>query len=132
MTTVVDTCILLDILLEGSAHGDASAARLASALTSGPVILNEIIAAELAPLFSDEAGLWSTLATAGVELRPYPRGAIYVAGQAFLQHRRGGGRRERILPDFMIAAHAIAADARLLTRDRGFYRKHFPKLRLAR
>lgn len=129
--TLVDTNVLLDVLLEGARHGDQSEARLSAALHAGPVAVNDIIAAELAPVFPDEDALWTTLARAQVRLDPYPREAIFFAGQAFRRYRQTGGRRERILPDFMIAAHATARGAVLLTRDRGFYRTHFPSLRLA-
>jgi len=54
-----------------------------------------------------------------------------VAGTAFKRYRQRGGSRARILPDFMIGANAVAAGARLLTRDRRFYRSAFPGLRLA-
>jgi hypothetical protein len=129
--TLVDTSIVLDILLEGAAHGDESEKRLAAALRAGPVFVNDIIAAELAPVFEEETELWVTLEKAQINLAPYPRAAVYVAGRAFLRYRQGGGRRNRILPDFMIGAHAMVNGARLLTRDRGFYRSHFPRLRLA-
>jgi len=129
--TLVDTSIVLDILLEGAAHGDESEKRLAAALRAGPVFVNDIIAAELAPVFEEETELWVTLEKAQINLAPYPRAAVYVAGRAFLRYRQGGGRRHRILPDFMIGAHAMVSGARLLTRDRGFYRSHFPRLRLA-
>jgi predicted nucleic acid-binding protein len=72
------------------------------------------------------------LATTQIQHDPYPREAIFIAGAAFLQYRRGGGARQRILPDFLIGAHALASGATLLTRDRGFYRPRFPGLRLAR
>ena len=51
--TVVDTSVLLDVLVSGSTHGDASAGRLAAALNAGPVVVNDVIAAELAPLFPE-------------------------------------------------------------------------------
>ena len=129
--TLVDTSVVLDILLEGAAHGDESEKRLTAALRAGPVFVNDIIAAELAPVFEEETELWATLEKAQINLAPYPRAAVYVAGRAFLRYRQGGGRRHRILPDFMIGAHAVVNGARLLTRDRGFYRSHFPRLRVA-
>ena len=128
--TLVDTSVLLDVLLAGAAHGDESEVRLAAALRAGTVVVNVIIAAELAPVFDDERALWGTLADAEIELVPYPRAAIYLAGHAFRRYRRRGGTRRRILADFMIGAHAVVEGAALLTRDRGFYRDYFPKLRL--
>lgn len=130
--TVVDTNVLLDVLVEGARYGDESEARLAAALRAGPVAVNDVIAAELAPLFESERDLWHTLATTQIQHDPYPRTAIFLAGATFLQYRRNGGTRQRILPDFLIGAHALASGATLLTRDRGFYRTRFPGLRLAR
>lgn len=128
--TLVDTSVLLDVLLAGSEHGDESERRLALASRAGPVIVNDVIAAELAPVFGTAAALWSALADAEIDLVPYPREAVFVAGEAFKRYRRQGGRRNRILPDFMIGAHAVASGA-LLTRDERFYRDVFPGLRLA-
>ena len=129
--TLVDTSVMLDVLLVGAEHGDESERRLAAALRAGPAMVNDVIAAELAPVFETAAGLWSALADAEIELAPYPREAVYLAGRAFKRYRRRGGQRSRIIPAFMIGAHALALGARLLTRDRGFYRDHFPGLRLA-
>lgn len=130
--TLVDTNVLLDILVDSREHGEASARRLAVALASGSVAVNHIIAAELAPAFDREDDLWASLEDGQIELTPFPREAIYLAGQSFLAYRKRGGRRTRILSDFLIGAHAQATGAGLLTRDRGFYRAYFPKLRLAR
>lgn len=129
--TLVDTNVLLDVLVEGSAHGDESERRLTAALDAGLVFVNEVVAAELAAAFDRESALWSALRDAHIVLRPFPREAIFPAGQAFLAYHRAGGRRERILADFLIGTHAITSGAHLLTRDRGFYRKHFAALRLA-
>ncbi len=130
--TLVDTNVLLDVLLKGARHGDDSERRLGAALRAGPLFVNDVIAAELAPLFSEETELWHVLASAQIQHAPFPRSAVYVAGHAFLRYRRSGGARQRIMPDFMIGAHAVVSGAQLLTRDRGFYRSRFPTLRLAR
>lgn len=129
--TLVDTSVLLDVLVAGSAHGDDSERRFVEASRAGPLVVNDVIAAELAPLFQREGDLWSTLDDAEIRLVAYPKGAVHAAGQAFLKYRRRGGRRTRILPDFMIGAHATVAGTRPLTRDGGFFRDYFPGLRLA-
>ena len=129
--TIIDTSVLLDVLVAGATHGDESQTRMEAALRAGRLAVNDIIAAELAPTFATEDDLWATLSEAQITLAPYPRAAVYLAGQAFRRYRRRGSARQRILPDFMIGAHAVAAGAAILTRDRGFYRDYFPGVRLA-
>lgn len=52
---------------------------------------------------------------------------------AYAQRRRrsGGTSPKRLLPDFLIAAHALLAADRLFTLDPSRYQQDFPQLRLA-
>jgi predicted nucleic acid-binding protein len=49
---------------------------------------------------------------------------------AIRRRRSGGGMPKRLLPDFLIASHALLRADRLMTRDASRYSQDFPTLRL--
>jgi predicted nucleic acid-binding protein len=65
-----------------------------------------------------------------IRVQALTRDAHFLASRVWRLYRQQGGRRTRILPDFLIGAHAEKQATRLLSRDRGFYRKLFPSLKL--
>ena len=130
MITAVDTSVLLDIFLEQPRFAQASAEALQSADAAGSLIICDIVYAELASRFARKEILDDTLAKLDINVEPFDRDVNFEAGRAFRVYREKGGPRARILSDFLIGAHAQARAAHLLTRDRGFYRTYFRKLKI--
>ena len=114
--TVVDSSVLLDVFTEDPRWLDWSQARLIEAAQSGPLIINAVIVAEVAPRFSRIEALRSALPSTARAEEISAAGA-FLAGHAHAAYRREGGKREAILPDFLIGAHAAVTGRPLLTRD---------------
>jgi predicted nucleic acid-binding protein len=132
MITAVDTSVLLDVFAADARHLAASQDALRTAIREGVLVIGEVVLAELRPWFRGREACEGALATLGVEFVPAGREAALRAGETWQAYRRSGGRREHLIPDFLIAAHAAVHADRLLTRDRGFYRKWFKGLALLR
>jgi len=130
MITFVDTNILLDVFLPDPKFGEHSCNSLEKAYQKGSLIINKIIYAELAPKFNSREFLDTTLSKIGIRIVSIDKNSAYRAGQIWKQYKKAGGKRNRILADFLIGSHSESQADRLLTRDRGFYKKYFKNLHI--
>ncbi len=129
-TTLVDSNILIDLMTEDPQWAEWSATALAEAADLGPLIINPIVYAEVSVRFSSIEDLDAALPQDDFTRTPLPWTAAFLAGKCFLDHKRGGGTKTALLPDFYIGAHAAVGKYALLTRDARRYRTYFPTVQV--
>ena len=93
-------------------------------------IICEIVYAEIAPAFDSPQSLDQRLERLGITISSLDRGAAWEAGISFRRYRQSGGPKEHLIPDFLIAGHAMVHADRLAATDRGYLRRWFSDLKL--
>ncbi|HAB15007.1 MAG TPA: PIN domain-containing protein [Verrucomicrobiota bacterium] len=124
MVTAVDSSVLLDVLLNDPQHVSSSINALRRSAAEGSLAVSEVVVAEIAPVL-EPGDLQKFLADWKLNFLPSTQAVAVLAGEMFRTFLERGGKRGRVVPDFLIAAHAQQLTDRLLARDRGYYRDYF-------
>jgi predicted nucleic acid-binding protein len=127
---LVDTNVLIDVLEDDPQWADWSIAQLRAQSKIHPLAINPIVYAELSLTFSRVEALDEVVGNLGLKMLELPRPALFLAGKAFVQYRKQGGKANNVLADFFIGAHAAVLGCPLLTRDANRYATYFPSVRL--
>ncbi|MDP8244630.1 MAG: type II toxin-antitoxin system VapC family toxin [Candidatus Hinthialibacter antarcticus] len=130
MITAVDTNVLIDVFGNDPKHASHSAAALRQCIQQGQLVVCDIVWAELCSIFPSPMVFDEKMKHVGILYSPVNLESASLAGGLWKRYRSQGGKRNRIISDFIIAAHAKTQANRLLTRDRGFYRSYFKTLKI--
>jgi len=128
--TLVDSCVLIDVLANDPDWAEWSLEKLDLLGQQAPLVINPIILAEISPRFERAADLDAALQLLPIRREALPWDAAYLAGQAFKIYRPAKAAKRSPMPDFYIGAHALVGNMRLLTRDALRFQTYFPKLNI--
>jgi predicted nucleic acid-binding protein len=126
----VDSSVLVDVLAGDPRFADVSLASLGEALAAGDVVICDAVVAEIHTLLAGSEATMEGLSSLGIRYLPTTEQAAVRAGHMQRRFRDRGGRRERVVADFLIGAHALLQCDALVTRDAGFFRDYFKGLKV--
>ncbi|MGA9393399.1 MAG: type II toxin-antitoxin system VapC family toxin [Candidatus Sulfotelmatobacter sp.] len=136
MRTALDTNILSPIW-SAAPTAPAIADQLSKARADGALVISAPVFAELSAIpglnvqtVRKALGETSIAIDFDLEEDVWLLAAARFAAYASRRRRSGGGSPKRLLPDFIIASHALLKADRLMTRDASRYGQDFPTLRL--
>ena len=126
MITALDSSVIIDVLIDDEKWKYPSLRALMQARAEGQLIVSSFVLAEITPVVG-EHNMPAFLEDWDLD---HVGGTLQVAldaGRAFSHYLERGGKRGRVIADFLIGAHARHHSDRLLTRDAGFIRDYFKK-----
>lgn len=130
MITAVDSSIILDIIVDDDLFADVSEKALRKAHGQGSLIICECVVAEIYPAFNSENKFNEFLGDWQLDFVPSTLASSELAGRHYQLYLNRGGKAKRVLPDFLVGAHAFIHADRLLARDRGYLRDYFSHLKV--
>ncbi|MER9892128.1 type II toxin-antitoxin system VapC family toxin [Mesorhizobium sp. M0119] len=130
MATLVDTNVLIDVAVRDPVWLKWSRSKMGAALKRGSLIINQIIYAEFSMRYESIDDVDGVLPENEFRREGLPFEAAFAASRAFSIYRRLGGPREKVMPDFLIGAHAAIRGYPILTRDPAGFRKYFRDVEL--
>lgn len=135
MIYAIDTNIIYDIFFDDPVYSQPDIDFLDSLSPLDSLIACDVVWAEASAGFADKSAFRRQMAAFGIAFSPMPEAATIRAGEIWkLARQEATGEKKSlrlaIVPDFLIAAHALECADAIITRDRGFMRKWFVDLKI--
>ena len=127
MNTAIDTSVLLTIF-NREPGWETWSECLRRSLSEGQLLACPVVFAEISRGFNTPDQCVEALQTLEIEYSHFTVKSAWLAGRMFSRYRREGGKRDHLIPDFMIAAHAVEQAHRFAAIDRGYMSRFFSRL----
>lgn len=132
----IDSNILIDFIGNDPVAADSADQALRRALAAGPVVVCEVVLAEVVTGLGNGSAVIDALDELGVDFSPLEQRSAVRAGEMqrrYLERRRAAvapAEPLRVVADFLVGAHALLQCQGLITRDAGFFRDYFKGLKV--
>ncbi len=126
----IDSSVIVDLLSGADAAAASAEASVRHALSIGPVVVCDVVLAEITTALRDGAEALGVLEDIGISYLAVESKSAVRAGEMQRRYRQRGGLRQRTVPDFIVGAHALLQCSALITRDASFFRDYFKGLRV--
>lgn len=133
LSACFDTSALIDLLNQHAPRHPAALAEFLRYKTSGMVFVTDVIFAEASMGMQSAAALRTALDQLGIDrLLSNDDQALYHAGQTYKAYKKanGQGKKDGVLPDFLIGALAQANGLALVTFNEKDFVNRFPNLEI--
>jgi hypothetical protein len=125
----VDSSVIVELLAD-ALHADAAEAALRDALGRGPVVVCDVVVAEICSSLRDGDQAMQALEEMGISYSAVEQKSALRAGEMQRRYRSRGGGNSRSIQDFIVGAHALLQCNALITRDASFFRDYFKGLKV--
>lgn len=125
----VDSSVIVELLAD-TEHADAAEAALREALARGPVVVCDVVVAEICSSLRDGDQAMQALEEMGITYSSVEQKSALRAGEMQRRYRSRGGRHDRSIQDFLVGAHALLQCNALISRDASFFRDYFKGLKV--
>ena len=113
MITAVDTSVLIDVFGAHPRFGSPSANALRNCLKQGAVVACEAVWSETRVAFPNDQAFFDAMRALEISYSALAEQAATRAGGIYKKYRGAGGKRDRVVADFLIGAHAASQCDRL-------------------
>jgi predicted nucleic acid-binding protein len=125
----IDSSVLVELLTDGP-DADSAEAALRAALSRGPVVVCDVVVAEVCSSLRDGDGAMQVIEEMGIAYSGVEQKSAVRAGEMQRRYRTRGGPAVRTVADFIVGAHALLQCSGLITRDPAFFRDYFKGLKV--
>jgi predicted nucleic acid-binding protein len=131
MTAFFDTCIVIALLSPAEKFHSWSSEQLLHFKSEGPILISDVVYAELAAAMPSHNDLDNALDPFGFERTTRNDAALFAAGKAFKVYKDvNKGPKANVLADFFIGALATELDVPLVTSNPKDFKKYFSHLNI--
>lgn len=130
MTTLFDTSVLIAIAKPEEKFHDWAKQSFSRFKSEGPIVINDVIYAELSISMDSKDHLDQIIFDLGIERAPSTDQSLFNAGKRYLKHLKNGGTRSTVLPDFFIGALGQDNNIPIVTSNPNDFRGFFDGLRI--